>query len=183
MLDFPISLNGVLIMLNGNTFGGADGILGIGANAVGTHGSVVTALPGPLSQGVLINEPQGYLQFGPNPLPGVTVSGAPVTTFDVRINGGPFLQVSALVDSGGEYGSIPSSILGTGQTSGSVPAGTTIGVYTDDGLTLLYSYTTTATNSPLVASGQMNTGYVPFAQGPVYISYSPGGVGATTFDF
>ncbi len=62
-------------------------------------------------------------------------------------------------------------------------AGTTIGFYTDDGLTQLYSYTTTATNSPLVESGQMNTGYVPFAQGAVYVSYSPTGVGTTTFDF
>jgi hypothetical protein len=180
---FPISLNGLLIMLTGNTFGGADGILGIGANSVGWDSSVITALPGQLNEGVLINEPEGYLQFGPNPLPGITVSGAPVTTFDVRINGGPLQQVLASVDSGGEYGSIPSSILGTGQTSGRVPAGTTISVYTNDDLTLLYSYTTTATNSPLVLSGQMNTGYMPFTQGPVYISYSPSGVGTTTFDF
>lgn len=106
-----------------------------------------------------------------------------MTTFDVRINGGPLQLVSALVDSGGEYGSIPSFVLGTGRNSGSVPAGTTIGVYTDDGLTPLYSYTTTAANSPLVASGQMNTGCMPFAQGPVYVSYSPTGVGTTTFDF
>jgi hypothetical protein len=75
------------------------------------------------------------------------------------------------------------SRFGTGQTLGSVPAETTIGVYTDDGLTPLYSYTTTATNSRLVLSGQVNTGYVPFAQEPVYISYSPTGVGTTTFDF
>jgi hypothetical protein len=116
-------------------------------------------------------------------LPGITVSGAPVTAFAVQINGGPPQQVSVTMDSGGEYGSIPSSVLATGQTSGRLPAGTTISVYTDDGLTPLYSYTTTATNSPLVASGQMNTGCAPFAQGPVYISYSPNGVGATTFDF
>jgi PE family len=183
IFEFPISVGGVVNMLSGNAYGGADGILGIGANAVGSHHSVVTALPGQLSQGVLINEPGGYLQFGANPLPGITVSGAPATTFAVRINGGPFQLVSALVDSGGDVGSIPSEILGTGQTSGTVPAGTTIGVYTDDGLTPLYSYTTTATNSPLVLSGQMNTGYTPFARGPVYIGYSPNGVGTTTFDF
>jgi hypothetical protein len=29
----------------------------------------------------------------------------------------------------------------------------------------------------------MNTGYMPFALGPVYISYSPSGVGTTTFDY
>jgi hypothetical protein len=183
IFEFPVSLNGLGIMLTGNVFGGGDGILGIGANAEGPGSSVITALPGQFNQGVLINEPEGYLQFGPNPLPGITVSGAPVTALDVRINGGPAHQVPVLVDSGGVYGSIPPSILETGQTSGTLPAGTTISVYTDDGLTLLYSYTTTATNSPQVLSGQMNTGFAPFAEGPVYISYSPSDVGTTTFDF
>ncbi|OBI52744.1 PecA family PE domain-processing aspartic protease [Mycobacterium sp. E787] len=182
LLEFPISLNGALIMLNGNGFGGADGILGIGANAVGSHSSVIMALPDQFNQGVLINEPAGYLQFGPNPLPGITVSGAPVTSLDVQINGGPLQQVLALLDSGGVYGAIPSSLLGTGQISGSVPVGTTISVYTND-LTPLYSYTTSQTNSPLVTSGQMNSGYTPFAQGPVYLGYSPTGVGTTTFDY
>jgi hypothetical protein len=183
MFAFPISLNGLGLMLTGNAFEGADGILGIGANAVGPASSVITALPGQFNQGVLINEPDGYLQFGPNPLPGITVSGAPVTAFDVQINGGPLHQVAALVDSGGDFGSIPSSILETGQTSGMLPAGTTISIYTNDDLTLLYSYTTTASNGPQVLPGQMNTGYAPFAQGPVYMSYSPSGVGTTTFDF
>ncbi|WP_197515226.1 PecA family PE domain-processing aspartic protease, partial [Mycobacterium sp. 1245805.9] len=183
IFEFPISLNGLGLMLTGDVFGGGAGILGIGSNAVGPATSVITALPGPLNQGVLIDEPEHYMQFGPNPLPGITVTGAPVTAFDVRINDGPLQQVLALVDSGGNYGSIPSSILGTGQTSGMVPAGTTISVYTKDDLTPLYSYTTTATNGPQVATGQMNTGYAPFAQGPVYISYSPSGVGTMTFDF
>jgi hypothetical protein len=63
-----------------------------------------------------------------------------------------------------------------------VPAGTTISVYTSDGQTLLYSYTTTATNTPFVTSGgTMNTGYIPFAQQPVYVAYSPTAIGATTF--
>ncbi|ORW89197.1 hypothetical protein AWB92_21500 [Mycobacterium sp. IEC1808] len=183
ILELPLSLNGLGLMLTGNVFAGGDGILGIGSNAVGPASSVVTALQGPLNQGVLIDEPGRYLQFGPNPLPGITVTGAPVTAFDVQINGGPLQQVLALVDSGGNQGSIPSSILETGQTSGPLPAGTTISVYTDGALTPLYSYTTTETNSPQVLSGQMNTGFMPFAQGPVYISYSPTGVGTMTFDF
>ena len=29
----------------------------------------------------------------------------------------------------------------------------------------------------------MNTGFEPFAQGPVYISYSPSGTGTTVFDY
>lgn len=183
IFEFPLSLNGLGLMLTGNAFAGGDGILGIGSNAVGPDPSVITALPGPLNQGVLINEPERYLQFGANPLPGITVSGAPLAAFDVRVNGGPLHQVLALVDSGGDLGSIPSSILDTGQTSGPLPAGTTISVYAQGGLTPLYSYTTTENNSPQVMSGQMNTGYMPFAQGPVYISYSPSGVGTMTFDF
>jgi hypothetical protein len=56
-------------------------------------------------------------------------------------------------------------------------------VYDSDDHTLLYSYTTTASNSPAVSSGDlMNTGNTPFALGPVYISYSPRGEGTTIFD-
>jgi hypothetical protein len=53
-------------------------------------------------------------------------------------------------------------------------------VYTSDGQTLLFRYTT---NAPLTVTGTvMNTGNVPFEQGPVYISESPSGLGTTTFD-
>ncbi|MGA8252678.1 MAG: hypothetical protein WB989_19180, partial [Mycobacterium sp.] len=48
----------------------------------------------------------------------------------------------------------------------------------------LYTYKTTATNTPAVVSGtSMNTGFEPFFQGPVYISYSPSGTGTTVFDY
>ena len=177
-LKVPISVDGVNFILRGETYGYADGILGIGPNATAPGpSSVTTALPGNLNQGVLFNEPQGYLQFGPNPLPGgVPVVGAPFTGVDVSINHGPMQAVSAVIDSGGEQGYLPSSV------AGSLPAGTTISVYTSDGSTLLYSYTTTAGNSPTVVSGdQMNTGNEPFALGPVYISYSPSGTGTTIF--
>jgi hypothetical protein len=164
---------------------GIDGVLGIGPNNgyPGTS-TVIPALPGLLNNGVLINEPQGVLEFGPNPLPtGVSVAGAPITTADVQINNGPLQTVPVMIDSGGVYGTIPSSVLGTGQVSGTVPAGTTISVYTSNGQTLLYSSTTTGTNSPAVTSGgTMETGYEPFAQQPVYIGYSPNGVGTTTFN-
>ena len=164
---------------------GVVGVLGIGPNNgyPGTS-TVVTALPGLLNNGVLINESQGMLEFGPNPLPGgASVTGAPISTVDVQINNGPLETVPVMFDSGGLYGTIPSSVLGTGQTTGYVPAGTTISVYTPDGHTLLYSYTTTGTNSPYVTSGgRMETGYEPFAQQPVYIGYSPSGVGTATFD-
>ncbi len=178
-LKLPVSVAGVKFMLEGQTFGYADGILGIGPNATAPGpSSVTTALPGTLNQGVLFDEPQGYLHFGPNPLPGgVPVIGSPFTSVDVSIDNGPMHAVSAIVDSGGEQGYLPSSV-GVGQP----PAGTTISVYTSDGSTLLYSYTTTASNSPTVVSGdQMNTGNTPFALGPVYVSHSPSGQGATTF--
>src|SRR5262249_93216 len=144
--------------------------------------TVIPALPGVLNNGVLINESQGVLEFGPNPLPtGVSITGAPISTVDVQINHGPLQTVPVMFDSGGLYGTIPSSVLGTAQTSGYVPAGTTISVYTPDGRTLLYSYTTTATNSPYVTGSRMETGYVPFQQQPVYIGYSPSGDGTITF--
>jgi len=178
---FPVNLNGLLIMLSGKTYGGAAGVMGIGPNAIGQGSNVVSALPGNFSEGVLINLPEGYLQFGPNPLSGITLSGSPVTNLGVQINGGPIQHITALIDSGGEYGTLPASVLGSGQTSGRVPAGTLISVYSNDLTTLLYSYTTTAINSPLVTTGQMNTGFMAFAGAPVYIGYSPIGVGTTTF--
>lgn len=60
--------------------------------------------------------------------------------------------------------------------------GTPITVY-DSANDVLYSYTTSAT-SPNVTSGMLfNTGNEPFAEVPVYIGYSPSGVGTTTFDY
>ena len=163
---------------------GIDGVLGIGPNNgfPGTS-TIVTALPGALNNGVLINESQGVLEFGPNPLPSsASVTGAPIGTVDVHVGNGPAETVPVMFDSGGVYGTIPSSVLGTGQTSGYVPAGTTISVYSTDGQPL-YSYMTTATNSPYVTSGgTMETGYEPFAQQPVYIGYNPSGVGNDDLD-
>ncbi len=180
------------------------GILGIGPNALGPNLSPVTAaLPGQLNQGVLINATSptaGYLEFGPNPLtpiPNASVPGSPLTTVEVSVDGAPPQPVSTAIDSGGQYGALPASVVGNdtvpitvgplsfGET---VPAGTTISVYTSDGATLLYSYATTASTGPLVtltgpaSFGAFNTGAVPFVQGPVYISNSPGGVGTTIFD-
>jgi hypothetical protein len=160
---------------------GGAGIMGIGVNTGGPGpSSPVTGLPSNLNQGVLINAPQGYLQFAnTNPLPAVSsVAGAPVGDLYVSVNGGQQVAVSgSYIDSGGVYGTIPSSV------AGSLPAGTVITVY-NSAHTELYSYTTTATNTPTVVSGDsMNTGFEPFSQGPVYISYSPSGTGTTYFDY
>ena len=160
---------------------GAAGIMGIGVNAGGPGpSSPLTGLSGNLNQGVLINEPQGYLQFGPNPLPAVnSTDGAPVSFLKVSVNGAtPVAVPGSFIDSGGVNGTIPSSVVG-----GSVPAGTLITVYNNAGQEL-YHYTTTAANSPTPVSGDsMNTGFEPFSQGPVYISNSPSDSGTTVFDY
>jgi hypothetical protein len=195
ILPFPTTFEGLVLIAAGQAFGpGAAGILGIGPNigavAVGGHGSVVTtALPGQLSEGELLNVPGGYLQFGPNPLtPVATLTGAPITTLDVQIGGyqplEPYWSVNSVFDSGGNQGTIPGIILGTDQTSGSVPEGTIISIATNHNHTPLYSYTTTATNDPIVTGDvAMNTGFTPFALGPVYVGNSPSGVGTITFDY
>jgi hypothetical protein len=172
IFTYPLSLQDFLA---GN---GADGILGIGPDAVGPGPSnVISALPGDLSDGVLINEPAGTLTFGPDPFSAdaPSVNGVANTSLEISINGGPLQAVNgAIIDSGGVYGTIPSSV------ASSVPAGTEISVYNTNH-ELLYSYTTNATNGPVVTSGTtFNTGNIPFAQQPVYIGYTDGGAGATT---
>lgn len=163
----------------------ADGILGVGADGIGPGpSSVITALPGDLNEGVLINETAGYLEFGPNPLPVYTsVLGAPISNLEVSVGGGGTVPVQAAIDSGGVYGTMPLSILTSGQLGHELSAGTAISVYTGDGQ-FLYSYTTNSTDGPIISSDNtMNTGYAPFQAYPVYISYSPNGVGTTAFDY
>jgi hypothetical protein len=93
------------------------------------------------------------------------------------------LAPTVFIDSGDNFGSIPASLVGTGQTSGTLPVGTVVSVYASDGTTLLYSYTTNATNGLTVTpGGVMNTGNVPFELEPVYIGQSPSSVGTTVFD-
>ncbi|ORB50908.1 hypothetical protein BST42_19335 [Mycolicibacterium rhodesiae] len=169
--------------------GGASGVLGIGANAAGPgpQGLPTTALPGDLSQGVFLYQSlflgiAGVMVFGPNPLPSRTpVSGAPDAYLNVKINNNSPTTVGAIIDSGGVYGTILSSMIGG---AGSVPVGTRISVYTPDGV-LLYSYTVTSQNRPtVITSGLINTGYAPYQHGPVYLDYTtPDGQGATHFDY
>lgn len=172
--------------------GSSTGILGIGPNALGpTPDHIPTAdLPGTLGNGVLIDQANRQLTFGDNPYEGGTViSGAPWSTLYVSIEGSTPTRVDAVIDSGGVFGTMPSSALtGSGVTpvNGSLPTGTHVQVYTPSGH-LLYQYTVGSTpystnpldgvvRSPVVTSGtSMNTGNWLFAQEPVYIKYSPGG--------
>lgn len=158
---------------------GVDGVLGLGPNAVGPGPSIPTqALPGDLNQGVTINMPAQELRFGPNDLGGPTVSlnGSPITNLYVRVGSGPLQMVPSIVDSGGVYGTMPSSVIG----SSTLPAGTMITVYADSGgMTKLYSFNTNDYAPTVISSGLMNTGYLPFSLGPVHVDYNPAGVGTT----
>ena len=54
-------------------------------------------------------------------------------------------------------------------------------MYTSDD-TVLYSYTTTSANGPVVRPGLVfNTGWTPYALAPIYNGASPRGVGTTDF--
>lgn len=160
---------------------GVTAVLGVGPNAPGpTSTSPITALPAPLNQGVLINQAGGYAEFGPNPLtPIATLTGAPYTTLEVSVNGGPLQSVYSNIDSGGAYGWIPSSI------AGSAPVGTPFSVYAPGDPTPLYTSTVGGSvvgQQPVTSQNDLNTGNYPFAQNPVYISNSPSGVGTTVVD-
>lgn len=64
--------------------------MGIGPDADGPGpSSVVTALPGDLSDGVLLNESGGYLEFGRNPLePYASALGASLSNLEVSVGNG-----------------------------------------------------------------------------------------------
>jgi hypothetical protein len=163
----------------------ADGFLGIGAEDGMTPGpdSVVTALPGDLSDGVLLNETGGYLEFGPNPLPSyATVEGAPLTQLEVSVGSGGAVPVDATIDSGGIDGTMPESILTNAQLGENL-SGEDISVYTSTGQ-FLYSFDANSGYGPTVNSDDvMNTGYEAFQAYPVYIGYSPDGLGTMSFDY
>ena len=170
---------------------GVVGILGNGANTYGPgpdgYNIPNTSLPGELNDGFLLYQGAflglfGVMILGPNPLATrVSVPGAPDAYVTVSIDGGPKQAADAIIDSGGVYGTLPANLIGGGSE---VPSGTKISVYTADGQTLLYSYTTIGTARPTVVpdGSLMNTGYTPFQQGPVYINYAaPDRIGSTDF--
>lgn len=178
---------------------GSNAILGTGASAVGPGpGYIPTSqLPGELSDGYLLNENLfffglfGVMIFGPNPFPArVSVPGSPYGQLQVQIGSGAKQPVTdAIIDSGGVYGTMPASFFPSLAPGDTVPAGTKISVYTQDGQTLLYSYTTTSANGPYIVPDDpfgmdVNTGYIPFNQQLIYTDYSAATYpnGATVFD-
>ncbi|WP_241178622.1 PecA family PE domain-processing aspartic protease [Mycobacterium sp. P7213] len=186
LFAFPVSMSALFTGWNISSYLGdnADGVLGIGANAAGpTPDSIpTTALPGALGDGVLIDQKDGTLTFGADPLTGgVTVDGSPDSTLYVSFDGGKTAtQVGSVMDSGGVNGTIPVSL--TNGSAGEVlAAGQQVSVYTGDptkGGTLLYDYTVdpTSANSPTIVSGtSMNTGNWLFQQNQVYVSTAGNG--------
>jgi hypothetical protein len=163
--------------------------------------SPLTALPGNLGQGFLMNEPMGQLQFGPNPLPPVTslTGGWYSTTLDVQVgyqgSEAPIQPVvqNSIIDSGGLSGYVPNELLPqslSNYLNSDLPVGTTISVYAPNGQTELYTLTITtaqqsAGNEPYATYNEngFSTGINPFLQGPIYFSYSPADFGTATFDF
>ena len=167
---------------------GVVGIFGTGANAAGPGPNPIpnSVLPGELSDGYLLNQNVflglfGVMIFGPNPFANrVVVPGSPDAWVQVKINNGTAQTASAIIDSGGVYGTLPAYLINGGAV---VPSGTVISVYDLNG-EFLYSYTVNNANAPTVVpdTEAMNTGYVPFQQQPIYIDYSyPGGIGSTNF--
>jgi hypothetical protein len=149
------------------------GILGIGDN---TAGPTESPLQADGYDGVLVDLPAHDLVVGSNTAAGpdaVTVSGAPTSTLYEQIGSGTPVQVSDDVDSGGVYGTIPSSL----EPGGSVPSDTLISVYNSDN-DLLYQYTTGTdtlgdSTAPTVVSGtSIDSGVEPYLEEPIYINYT-----------
>jgi hypothetical protein len=158
----------------------SNGILGIGDNTAGPTESPLEAdgfdgvtvdIPGSDGNGPdLIVDPS-------NPFPAIaTVDGAPTSTLYESINGGMPVQVSDDVDSGGVFGTIPSTL----ESGSSVPSGTTISVYDNAAGTgtPLYTYQTgdlgnSGFDGPTVVTGNsIDSGVEPYLEEPIYIDYS-----------
>ncbi|MBW0019558.1 MAG: PecA family PE domain-processing aspartic protease [Mycobacterium sp.] len=158
-------------------------VLGVGANPLGGQTpsiSPVENLPGTLDEGLLFDEPTGNVEFGANPLSYyATTSGAPAGTLQVVVNGSNNVVSPGLLDSGGLWGTVPSSF---GYASGTyVPSGTTFQVYNSNGDGLYTETIGSAPDAPNVVSGAVfNSGNSPFESIPIYLQY--GGSGTFYFD-
>jgi hypothetical protein len=162
------------------------GVLGIGDNTAGPTESPFQAdgYPGvlvDLPQKELIVEPTDTDLHGTALTPIATLDGAPIVGSNLTEtvstgpnDGGTTLgsgTVSDDVDSGGVYGTIPSSI-----NSGTVPQGDWVTVY--NGSTELYTYqvetdSLSQSEAPISTSGtSIDSGVEPFLQEPIYIDYT-----------
>ncbi len=152
-----------------------DGILGIGPATAGPTDSPFESYPGVLVD--LVGPEKQLIVGGDNPLTGGTwLDGSPnvANLLETVTRGGSVIgsgTVTNDLDSGGVYGTIPSSIAGSALTSGDK-----ISVY--DGNTLLYSYSVGTdsigqSTAPTVISGlSIDSGVVPFFSHEAYFDYA-----------
>ncbi|ANI41280.1 PE-PGRS family protein [Mycolicibacterium vaccae ATCC 25954] len=157
------------------------GILGIGPKAGPGDSNPLTALPGLLGRGMLIEERRNRAILGPNPYAArVTLDGAPSSDLMVKVGDNAPQVIETWIDSGGVFGNIPASLV---NGADNVAPGTLISVYTEDGATLLFSYRTTKNNTPFVVedSDRVLMGFPPFAAGPIYVDFR--GEGKTIFNY
>jgi hypothetical protein len=164
------------------------GILGIGAS--GETGPGIGPFEAAGVNGVTVDIPQNELVVGSNagtPIEPALNGNATVlsnltetvTNGSTTIGSGP---VSDDVDSGGVFGTIPSTIDSSALAQGDV-------VTVTDGHTVLYSYTVGTNEAPIVTTGTAGTtnaidsGAEPFLHEPIYLTYGgTGNDGAITFD-
>jgi hypothetical protein len=153
-----------------------DGILGIGPDTGGPTDSPFESYGGVLVD--LVGVDKHLIVGGDNPLTGgillggsPSVSGLTEKVTDSAGNLVGFTTVTNDLDSGGVYGTIPSSIVGSGLT-----AGDKITVY--DGTTPLYSYVVGTdsiqqSTAPTVISGtSIDSGVIPFLNHEAYFDYA-----------
>ncbi len=197
------------VTLNGVAFPATAGLPDLGIGVLPSPlTNPVLALPGNLSQGVLINDTgfssggngtTGVLQFGANTgTPITSVTGVPITTLQVAVDGQtPITVNNAEIDSGGKWGDIPANYFPANVpvTPGTeAPVGTVLDVYAGpaSGGQGLYEVNvdTTTIGAPgsmnvtlsTASGGAFNTGLYPFDLYPIYVSFSPSGVGTFVFD-
>ena len=155
--------------------GNYEGILGIGPNAYGPGRTTpLWALPGLLSQGILMDYRRNRAILGPNPYAArVTLDGSPRNDLFIKVGDNEGQVIETLLDTGGLVGVIPSSLVGG---ASSVPDGTLISVYTADRETLLFSYRTRGNNTPEVNDDFefVLMGSAPFSQMPIYTDFYTG---------
>lgn len=154
-----------------------DGILGIGPDTAGPTDSPFESYGGVLVD--LVGAEKSLIVGGDNPLTGGTLlTGSPTVdglTEKVFSNTGALLNTTTVsndLDSGGVYGTIPSSIVGSGLTTGDK-----IAVYTSSGQEL-YSYvigtdSLNQSTAPTAISGvQIDSGVLPFMNHEAYFDYA-----------
>jgi hypothetical protein len=179
VLSWPTSFSSPLDFQQFLSDNASTGILGIGDSA-SDGGPTESPLQALGYEGVTVDIPKGDLIVSPtNPGTAIdTLSGAPIVTKalteTVTTSGGTVVGTSSVsddIDSGGVYGTIPSSI-----ASSTLAQGDKVSVY--DGSTLLYQYTVgtdslSQSEAPTVISGSgIDSGIEPFLTHPVYIDYA-----------